>query len=50
MPEESFWRTTPRKLHALLDAHIRANDPEQAEKMKPNKGSNKESIKSFMNW
>jgi hypothetical protein len=49
MPEEKFWRTTPRKLQALLSAHIRANDPEQAEK-KPSKGNNKDAVKSIMKW
>jgi len=49
MPEPLFWRTTPRKLHALLDAHVRANSPEQAEK-KPSKGSNKNAVKSIMAW
>jgi len=49
MSEEKFWHTTPRKLHALLDAHVRANSPEQAEK-KPGKGNNKDAVKSIMNW
>lgn len=32
MNEEQFWRCTPRKLFALLEAHNRANAVDEAEK------------------
>jgi len=47
MPEESFWRITPRKLYALLDAHIRANDPEKA---KGKTTDPKAAVKAIMKW
>jgi hypothetical protein len=28
MPEDRFWRMTPRKFFALVEMHRRANDPD----------------------
>jgi hypothetical protein len=47
MLEERFWRTTPRKLYALLDAHIQANDPEQGKKQAADP---KTAVKAIMKW
>ncbi len=27
MPEQAFWKTTPRKLRALASAHVQAHQP-----------------------
>lgn len=32
MSEELFWRTTPRKLFSLLDAHNKANSVDEEDK------------------
>ena len=40
MTEPAFWRSTPRKIAALLEVHVRVNDPDEIEK------ANKEAEKS----
>ena len=41
MPEEEFWKTSPRKLNALLELHARLNGAgdEEVEESKQRKGT-----------
>lgn len=37
--EKQFWRMSPRKLNALVKAHVRLNNPDESEKQeKPKMG------------
>jgi hypothetical protein len=34
MSEERFWKSTPRKIQALMHVHVEANNPQQKPKPK----------------
>lgn len=48
MPEDVFWKSTPRKLFALLDVYMKLNGVKTDEKTKKEK--NDDAIKSLMSW
>jgi len=50
MTESVFWRCTPIKLFALLDAHNRANTPDEENNAKPKQKAEKLTLEEAMSW
>jgi hypothetical protein len=50
MDERTFWKTTPRKFFALLDAHNRANTYEETEEKTSNQKVEPATLEELMAW
>ena len=48
IPEEKFWRTSPRKLMALVSVHINLHSDKDNEESK--KSNSKDTIKKVSGW
>jgi hypothetical protein len=47
MDENTFWRTTPRKLFSLMEVHVKINNPDAAT---PSGKDNKQVARDIAGW